>query len=184
MTHDFPGGSNGKESACNVGDLGLIPGLGRSPRGGHSNPLQYSCLRNSMEDIIKKFVSIFKKKGNWWMWLLYTVLQCRAHSLVLADKMHLPYIICWGYSVVVLNPVGKSLLMWLAFIPHQHTFCFHLPSLATELHGEHMFGLGEWRDDYCWAPAKSLKMNGIFSPPVFEVFLYQPDDNETVLCCA
>ena len=40
------GGSNGKESACNVGDLGLIPGLGRSPGGGHGNPFQYSCLEN------------------------------------------------------------------------------------------------------------------------------------------
>ena len=42
----FPGGSVGKESGCNVGDLGLIPGLGRFPGGGHSNPLQYSCLEN------------------------------------------------------------------------------------------------------------------------------------------
>ena len=42
----FPGGSDGKESACNAGDLGLIPGLGRSPGGGHGNPLQYSSLEN------------------------------------------------------------------------------------------------------------------------------------------
>ena len=42
----FPGGSDGKESACNVGDLGLIPGLGRSPGGGHDNSLQCSCLEN------------------------------------------------------------------------------------------------------------------------------------------
>ena len=40
----FPGGSDGKESACNVGDQGLIPGLGRSPGGGHGHPLQYSYL--------------------------------------------------------------------------------------------------------------------------------------------
>ena len=40
------GGSDSKESACNVRDLGLIPGLGRSPGGGHGNPLQYSCLEN------------------------------------------------------------------------------------------------------------------------------------------
>ena len=40
----FPGGSDGKESACSAGDLGLIPELGRSPEGGHGNPLQYSCL--------------------------------------------------------------------------------------------------------------------------------------------
>ena len=43
----FPGGSDGKESACNVGDLGSIPGLGRSPGRGHGNPLQYSCLGES-----------------------------------------------------------------------------------------------------------------------------------------
>ena len=42
----FPGGSDGKESTCNEGDLGLIPGLGRSPGGWHGNPLQYSCLEN------------------------------------------------------------------------------------------------------------------------------------------
>ena len=42
----FPGGADTKESSCNVGDLGLIPGLGRSPGKGHGNPLQYSCLEN------------------------------------------------------------------------------------------------------------------------------------------
>ena len=42
----FPGGSDGKESTCNAGDLGLIPGLGRSPGRGHGNPLQSSCLEN------------------------------------------------------------------------------------------------------------------------------------------
>ena len=44
----FPGGSGGKESACNVGDTGSIPGSGRSPRAGNGNPLQYSCLENPM----------------------------------------------------------------------------------------------------------------------------------------
>ena len=44
-----PGGSNGKESACNAGDLGSIPGSGRSPREGNGNPLQHSCLKNSMD---------------------------------------------------------------------------------------------------------------------------------------
>ena len=42
----FPGGSPGKESACNAGDLGSIPGLGIAPREGHGNLLQYSCLEN------------------------------------------------------------------------------------------------------------------------------------------
>ena len=48
------GNSNGKESAHNLGDLGLIPGLGRSPGGGHGNPLQDFCLENSMD------------RGAWW----------------------------------------------------------------------------------------------------------------------
>ena len=45
----FPGGSDGKESACNAGDPGLIPGLGRSPGEENSYPQQYSCLENSMD---------------------------------------------------------------------------------------------------------------------------------------
>ena len=50
----FPGGSVGKESASIAGDLGSIPRSGRSPGEGDSNPLQYSCLENSME------------RGAWW----------------------------------------------------------------------------------------------------------------------
>ena len=46
-TRGFPGGSTSKESACNAGDLGSIPGLGRPPGGEHGNPLQYSCLENA-----------------------------------------------------------------------------------------------------------------------------------------
>ena len=48
----FPYGSAGKESTCNAGDLGLIPGLGRSPGEGEGYPLQYSGLENSMNCII------------------------------------------------------------------------------------------------------------------------------------
>ena len=51
---DFPGGSDGKASVCNVGDLGSIPGSGRSPGEGNGNPLQYSCLENPMDG------------GAWW----------------------------------------------------------------------------------------------------------------------
>ena len=48
------GGSDDKESTCNAGDLGSIPGLGRSPGGGNGYPLQYSCLENPMD------------RGAWW----------------------------------------------------------------------------------------------------------------------
>ena len=50
----FPGGSDGKESICNAGDLGSLPGLGRCPGGRHGNPLQYSCLGIPMD------------RGAWW----------------------------------------------------------------------------------------------------------------------
>ena len=49
MSLGFPSSSNGKESSCNVGDLGSIPGLGRTPGERHGNPLKYSCLENSMD---------------------------------------------------------------------------------------------------------------------------------------
>ena len=49
MYKDFPGGSDGKESACNVGNLGLIPGSERSPREGNGYPLQHPYLENSMD---------------------------------------------------------------------------------------------------------------------------------------
>ena len=45
----FPGSSADKESTCNAGDLGSVPGLGNSPGGGHGNPLQYSCLENPID---------------------------------------------------------------------------------------------------------------------------------------
>ena len=45
----FPGGSDSKESVCNAGYLGLMPGLGRYPGEGNGNPHQYSCLENSMD---------------------------------------------------------------------------------------------------------------------------------------
>ena len=44
----FPGGSNAKESGCNLRDQGSIPGLGRSPGEGNGSPLQYSCMENPM----------------------------------------------------------------------------------------------------------------------------------------
>ena len=49
LSRDFPGGSDGKVSVYNVGDLGSIPGSGRSPGKGNGDPIQYSCLENPMD---------------------------------------------------------------------------------------------------------------------------------------
>ena len=57
VNNAFPQWLSGKESACNAGDagdLGSVPGWGRSPGGGHGNPLQYSCLENPID------------RGAWW----------------------------------------------------------------------------------------------------------------------
>ena len=59
----FPGGSDSKESACNAGDLGSIPGSGRSPGKRNGNPLQYSCLENSM-DKGASWAAVYAKSQN------------------------------------------------------------------------------------------------------------------------
>ena len=66
--YKLPGGSAGKESACSVRELGLIPGLGRSPGEGKGYPLQYSGLENSMDCIVhgianEKNIKIIKRVG-------------------------------------------------------------------------------------------------------------------------
>ena len=81
MMKDFPGGSDGKKSACNAGDQGSIPQLGRSPGGGYGNSLQYSCLQNPMD------------RGAWWATVhgvansqtrlsdqAHTMMNCNLHS--------------------------------------------------------------------------------------------------------
>ena len=55
MTNGFPGGSDSEKSACNAGDVGSIPELGRSPGEGNGTPLQYSCLKSPMD------------RGAWWV---------------------------------------------------------------------------------------------------------------------
>ena len=67
----FPGGSAGKESTCNVGDLGLIPGLGRSPGKGKGYPLQYSGLENSMHCI--QSMGLQRVGYDWVTFTLYTM---------------------------------------------------------------------------------------------------------------
>ena len=77
----FPGGSGGKESVCSAGNLGLIPELGRSPEEGNSNPLQYSCLENSMD------------RGAW----LDTVHRVAKSQTQLGD-FHFLHLSSWAYS--------------------------------------------------------------------------------------
>ena len=73
-TLGFTGGSVSKESACNTGDLGLIPGLGRSPREVNGNPLQYSCLENHVDRRAWQAASPWDSKELGMTWLLNNII--------------------------------------------------------------------------------------------------------------
>ena len=90
LTLGFPGGSEVKAFACNAGDLGLIPGSGRSPGEGNGNPLQYSCLRNPMD------------RGDWWP----TVHRVAKSGTRLSDFTLLSLFSHWASQVVLVvkNP--------------------------------------------------------------------------------
>ena len=88
----FPGGSNGKESTCNAGDPGSIPGLGRSPGGGNGNPLQYSCLGNP------------KDRGAWWA-TAYGVAKSQTQLIEFYFHFHL-----FGYAESWFQHAGSSFL--------------------------------------------------------------------------
>ena len=80
----FTGGSAGKESVCNAGDLGLIPGLGRSPGEENGNPRQYSCLENPMD-------------RETWRAIVYGV----AKELDTTEHAHMAkYKILFGFSII------------------------------------------------------------------------------------
>ena len=74
MQGDFTGGSEVKASACNVGDLGSIPGSGRCPGEGNGNPLQYSCLESPMDG------------GSWW-----AAVQGGLKELDTTERLHLSF---------------------------------------------------------------------------------------------
>ena len=88
----FPGGSEGKPSACNAGDPGSIPGLGRSPGEGNGNPLQYSCLENSMDG------------GAWWA-TVYGVTESDT-----TEQLHLLFLLMSQFNVTVYRDKCHSTL--------------------------------------------------------------------------
>ena len=81
----FPGGSDGKESACNVGGPGSIPVLGRFPGEGNSCPLQYSCLDNSMDS---RVLDEFGSDGNAFSNILYLF----GHSNCVEENIFPPHL--------------------------------------------------------------------------------------------
>ena len=139
----FPGGSDGKESACSAGDQGSIPGLGRSPGEGNSNPLQYSGLENPMD------------RGAWWLQSVGS--QRVGHSLRLGPSwkhclMHLFAGDAWhsrlpwqlGQQLLDLDlglwaGVALSLLLQPCWCQHSglvgggRKWCLHIVMIKTDL---------------------------------------------------
>ena len=136
----FPGGSAGKESACHVGNLGLIPGSGRSPGDGNGYPLQYSGLENSMnysmgsqrprQDWMTSTFPFFKWKGR----LEYDFMH--THTYVYQYKLACKHVekqyMCMSVFSRETEPVGciihiyipetsSSVRLFLLFI--RHCFC-------------------------------------------------------------
>ena len=100
----LPGWFSSKESACNAGDVGSVLGSGRSPGGGHGDPLQYSCLENSMD------------RGAWWATKVRNDLA-RTHS----HRTHA----CTGCAYLFKNhSMGSNLYMLLLLSRFSHIrFC-------------------------------------------------------------
>ena len=105
----FPGSSAGKESTCNAGELGLIPGLGRSPGEGTSYPLQYSGLEDSMDCIVHRVAKIRSRLSNF-----HFTSICKS-GLLSRDKLFLSsnvsfvsqYSLPWAFQVAL---VVKNML--------------------------------------------------------------------------
>ena len=100
----FPGGSEGKESACNAGNLGLIPGSGRSPEERNGYPLQYSCLENPMD------------RGTW---------QATDHGVT--KSWHHSYE-CW------IKPQTDGIFEWVGEIQRILIFCLQLWAAVLKCH--------------------------------------------------
>ena len=87
----FPGGSDSTASACNAGDLGSLPGSGRSPEEGNGSPLQYSCLENPMD------------RGAWWA----TVHGAAKSRTRLSDLSPSLYIYCSEHLIIFENHLSS-----------------------------------------------------------------------------
>ena len=106
----YPGGSDSKESACNAGHPSLIPGLGRSPREGNGNSLQFSCLENSID------------RGAWWTTVHAVSKSDMIERLTLSLSDTCNYLLL--HHLCSLFSTKKSLLRLSLFIYFFHEFLY------------------------------------------------------------
>ena len=96
----FPGGSAGKESTCNAGDLGFIPGWGRFPREGKGYPFQYSGLENSMDCIVHGVANSRTRLSDFHFHFL-TLTQCNRGQTALVIRWNLSFFLIFRKGIMV-----------------------------------------------------------------------------------
>ena len=134
----FPGGSDGKASACNAGDLGSIPWSERSPGEGNGNPLQYSCLKHSMDG------------GAWWATVhAITKSHTRLNDWAAATKIHTQNL---ALKFISDNNVKISILLrvWyqLIILSNANWISFYFLYMVHEFQHKH----DEWFGSVIWLP--------------------------------
>ena len=132
----FPDDSNGKESACNAGDLGLIPESGRSPGEGNGNPLQHSCVEDPMD------------RGAWWA-TVHSVAESDTTKILMHTHIH--QVEDGMMMLIFLTSINKSLnsvdpsfllnsLLLKPFLEHACTPSLKFPNFA--IRGDTALGKG------------------------------------------
>ena len=105
---DFPGGSAGKESACNAGNLGLVPGLGRSPGEGNGYSLQYSGLENSMDNVVHGVTKSWTWLSDFHYIYIYNMHVCMYRCIY----THMYYVYTYVYIYVIHTSIYSYGLPW------------------------------------------------------------------------
>ena len=154
----FSGGSAGKESACNVEDLGLIPGLGRSPGGGHGNPLQYSGLENPHGQESVGYSLWGCRVGHDWLSSAHTALRTR-----LSDwAQHTQHLVCTCCQKCFL------LNFKLRIFFTQSPACRFL-SLSSSIHLSSLLSRTPWPFSFIFSLLHSLKEFPTITPSLWVI---------------
>ena len=126
ITGGFPYGSAGKESAHNVGDLGSIPGLGRSPGEGKGYPLQYSGLENSMDCIVHGVAKSWTRLSNFYLHITTAQKILTAIIIILISKVNFSSLL-WNPSLHgVFQGLCSHLIIPILLRVLNLSFCFLL----------------------------------------------------------
>ena len=142
----FPGGSDGKECACNAGDLGLIPGSERSPGKGNGYPLHYSCLENFMD------------RGAWWAMVFPVgIYGCECWTIKKAEYWRIDAfeLQCWRRLLRIPWTARRSNQSILKEINPEYSLEGLMLKLKLQYFGDLTQELTHWKRPWCWERSKA-----------------------------